>query len=229
MNEEETVDVFCHNCNIQTAARVICSGYGGVRSNALNAIDQPDAEYHGERYSVAICRRCNDSFLIRTTIYGIPGEFETVADETVLFPNVSRLPKDNIPGPVFRAYEQAARCFSAASYEASALMCRRALEALCKYYSASGKSLQAKLDYLSESGYIEKRLAYWAHEIRAVGNEAAHDTNIELKKEDARDALDFTEALFLYVFALNYRFNTFEGRRKDARESKAEKSQNKAP
>ena len=97
-------------------------------------------------------------------------------------------------------------------------MCRRCLEALCNSLSASGKSLQAKLDALSESGSVDKRLTQWAHGIRAIGNEAAHDTEIELTKDDARDALDFTEALLMYVFALNARFVAFQQRRGQASE-----------
>jgi hypothetical protein len=48
----------------------------------------------------------------------------------------------------------------------------------------------------------------------SLGNEAAHDTQTELSKNDARDALDFTEALLMYVFVLNGRFEAFSARRK---------------
>lgn len=213
---DESFDVFCPECNMQVEARVICSGSGGFSSNALNPIDKVDAEYHGDTYSVALCRRCNSPFLIKQSHYGIPGEFETITDEAVLFPHVSRLPAEGIPKSVLRPYEQAHRCFSASSYEACALMCRRCLEALCKSLSASGRSLQARLDALSESGAIDRRLTQWAHGIRAIGNDAAHDTEMELTKSDARDALDFTEALLLYVFALNARFQAFQQRRAQA-------------
>jgi hypothetical protein len=211
--EDESFDVFCPECNIQVAARVICTGNCDFSSNALNPIDESDAEYHGDTYSVALCRRCNSPFLIKQSRYGVPGEFETITSEVVLFPQASRLHADGIPESVQRAYEQAHKCYSASSYEACALMCRRCLEALCKSLSAPGRSLQAKLDALSDSGAIDKRLAQWAHGIRAIGNEAAHDTDTELTKSDARDALDFTEALLMYVFALNARFLAFQQRR----------------
>ncbi len=205
-------DVFCPECNIQVETRVICTGSGGFSSNAFNPIDEADAEYHGDTYSIALCRRCNSPFLIKQSRCGVPGEFEAITSEVVLFPQVSRLPVEGIPDSVQRAYEQAQKCYSAYSYEACALMCRRCLEALCKSLSASGRSLQARLDALSESETIGKRLTQWAHGIRAIGNEAAHDTDTELTKSDARDALDFTEALLLYVFVLNARFTAFQQR-----------------
>lgn len=214
--EDKSFDVFCPECNIQVEARVICEGSGGFSSSALSPEDEVDVEYYGDTYSVALCRRCNSPFLIKQSRYGVPGEFETITSESVIFPQLSCLPLEGIPDSVQRAYEQAHKCYSASSYEACALMCRRCLEALCKSFSISEKSLQKKLDALSGAGIIDKRLTQWAHGIRAIGNEAAHDTEIELSKDDARDALDFTEALLMYVFALNARFTAFQRRREQA-------------
>lgn len=214
--ENESFDVFCLSCCIQVEARVICRGNGGFSSDAVSPLDDIDAEYHGDAYSVALCPRCNAPFLIKQSRYGVPGEFETIVSETVLYPASSRLPIDGIPDPVNRAYQQALRCFSASSYEASALMCRRCLEALCKSFAAIGKSLQARLDALYAMEVIDKRLTQWAHGVRVIGNEAAHDTDAELSMDDARDALDFTEALLMYVFALNARFAAFSARRGQA-------------
>jgi hypothetical protein len=209
--DEESFDVFCPDCNIEIASRVICSGNGEF--SATNPSNEVDSEYHGDRYFVSLCRRCSSPFLVRQSRYGVPGEFETVTSEVVLFPNASRLPTDGIPDAARRAYEQALRCYSAASYEACALMCRRCLEALCKSFSVAGKSLNGKVDALCEAGIIDKRLTQWAHGVRAIGNEAAHDTDAELSKDDARDAIDFTEALLMYVFALSARFAEFQRRR----------------
>ncbi|HAA85638.1 MAG TPA: hypothetical protein DCE14_04705 [Kosmotogaceae bacterium] len=65
----------------------------------------------------------------------------------------------------------------------------------------------------SKGLFIDNRLAEWADGVRAVGNEAAHDTETELTKDDAKDALDFTEAIIMYVFSLNTRFESFKSRR----------------
>ena len=210
----ESFDVFCPKCNIEVDARVVAHGHGGFSSDALNPLDEIDTEYHGDTYSVALCRRCNGPFLIKESLHGVPGEFETVTSEFVLYPITARLPLDNVPEPVKRAYDQALRCFTSASHEASALMCRRCLEALSKSLGATGRTLEAKLDSLAQKGLIDKRLSEWAHGVRAIGNEAAHDTDTVISIEDARDSLDFTEALLMYVFVLNVRFAAFCERRK---------------
>lgn len=206
-------DTFCPDCNMQVSAAVICQGHGGFSSSSMNVIDVADAEYHGDTYLVALCNKCSAPFLVKRSLYGVPGEFETVTDEAVLYPQTSRLPLKGVPDSVRRAYDQALSCFSASAYEACALMCRRCIEALCNASQATGKSLQGKLDHLASAGLVDKRIAEWAHGIRVVGNEAAHDTETHLLKDDAKDALDFTEALLMYVFALNSRFQAFQRRR----------------
>ncbi len=213
--QEETFDVYCATCNIFVEAKVIARGFGEYRSDAVNPLDEADAEYHGDQYSVAICRRCKGPFLVREARYGVPGEFETVTDEAVLYP-VSAGPKvEGLPDSVARSVAQAHRSYATSSYDACAVMCRRALEALCKTLSANGRDLDRQLADLKANGHIDARLLDWAHGVRLVGNEAAHDVENAVTAEDARDILEFTEALLTYVFTLDAKFRSFEARRKE--------------
>lgn len=209
----ETFDAFCPTCNMQVTTRVIASGYGGSSLSAFNSIDEEDVEYHGDCFFVALCTRCSSPFLVKQLRYTIAGDFESITKETILFPVESRLPLDGIPEPIKRAYEQALRSYAASLYEPSSLICRRCLEALAKSLGAQRGNLQEKLDSLKASGHIDSRLVKWAHCIRILGNEAAHDTDMMVTKEDEKDALEFTEALLLYVFLLNKRFEAFQSRR----------------
>ena len=212
--EKETFDVFCPACNILVEAKVIARGFGKHRSDAVSPIDEVDCEYHGDHYSVAVCRRCNGPFLVRESLFGVPGEFETVTDEAVLYPAAAGPKIDGLPDSIGRAVTQAHRSFATASYDACAVMCRRALEALCKDLSAKGRDLARRLADLEAQGRIDSRLLGWAHGVRLVGNEAAHDVDAEVTAEDARDILEFTEALLMYVFTLDSKFRAFEARRK---------------
>lgn len=212
--QKETFDVFCPNCNILVEAKVIARGFGNYRSDAVNPIDEIDCEYHGDHYSVAICRRCNGPFLVREALYGVPGEFEAVTEDVVLYPVVGGPKIEGLPDSIGWAVAQAHRSFATASYDACAVMCRRALEALCKTLSAKGRDLARRLADLEENGRIDSRLLDWAHGVRLVGNEAAHDVDIAVTAEDARDILEFTEALLMYVFTLDAKFRSFETRRK---------------
>lgn len=212
--QKETFDVYCPNCNILVEAKVIARGFGEYRSDAVNPLDEVDAEYHGDHYSVALCRRCNGPFLVREALYGVPGEFESVTDEAVLYPASAGPKLDGLPDSIARSMAQAHRSYSTSSYDACAVMCRRALEALCKTLSANGRDLARRLADLKATGRIDERLLEWAHGVRLVGNEAAHDVETAVTAEDARDILEFTEALLTYVFTLDAKFRSFEARRK---------------
>ena len=206
-------DVFCPVCNMLVAAKVVAEGNGGFRSDEVNPLDEIDTEYHGEHYYVCLYSRCSQPFLIRQSLYGIPAEFESVTDEKILYPSEKKLPLDDVPNTIKSAYDQAARSFSASLFEPCVLMCRKCLEATCKNLRAKGRDLNSKLQSLFDGGHIDSRLLNWAHEIRLIGNEAAHDPDTKVTKRDARDVLDFTEAILIYIFFLTSRFEAFRVRR----------------
>jgi hypothetical protein len=211
-------DLFCTKCNILVEAKTISRGFGQFRNDAVSPLDEVDTEYHGDHFIVALCGRCNSPFLIRESLYGIPGEFETVTNEVVLYPPPAGHELDGLPEPVSRSLEQAHRSFSTASYDACALMCRRALEAVCKNLSASGNNLAQRISDLKVKGHIDEKLHQWAHGVRLLGNEAAHDVETPVTQEDACDILDLTEAVLLYAFTLEKKFQAFQARRSKRQE-----------
>lgn len=210
---KEAFDLFCPQCNILVEAKVIAEGNGGYRSDAVSPIDEVDTEYHGDHYYVCQCGRCSQAFLIRQSVYGVPGEFGTITDEAILYPPETSMPVAGLSPALSSAYEQASKSFSASLYEPCVLMCRKCLEATCKDLGASGKDLNARLYALREAGHIDLRLLEWAHGIRILGNEAAHATDTTVSKTDARDVLDFTEAILIYVYSLTARYAQFKNRR----------------
>lgn len=88
-----------------------------------------------------------------------------------------------------------------ADYSAAGLMARKALEVAVNLHNAAGKNLKAKIQDLHAKHVITDSLAEWAHEIRAIGNEAAHEDDL-LSKEDAKQIVYFSEMLFTYLFTL---------------------------
>jgi hypothetical protein len=211
--QKETFDLYCPTCNILVEAKVIASGLGESRADAVSAFEEI-AEYQGDRYSVALCRRCNGPFLVRETFYSVPGEFETVTEEVVLYPVATGPKLEGLPESIARSMAQAHRSYSTSSYDACAVMCRRALEALCRTLSAQGRDLSRRLADLEANRRIDARLLEWAHGVRLVGNEGAHDVETAVTAEDARDILEFTDALLMYIFTLDARFRSFQSRRK---------------
>jgi len=115
-----------------------------------------------------------------------------------------------------RTLTSARSCFDTGNYEPCVIMCRKCIEAVCIFLGAQEGSLAARLRRLRDSGHIETRLFVWAEELRLVGNDAAHEMNMSISKQDAFDSLEFVEAILLYVFALDERFRQFRDRRRQA-------------
>ena len=76
-----------------------------------------------------------------------------------------------------------------------------------------GNSLFKRLQDLKERSIIDGKLLNWADGLRVIGNDAAHDLDIVISESEAKDALQFVEALIMYVFQLCRRFNEFQRRR----------------
>jgi hypothetical protein len=93
-------------------------------------------------------------------------------------------------------------------------MCRKCLEALCHEHGFSSGSLKTKLFGLKEQGIIDAKLHKWTDGLRLVANDAAHEFEARVHSHDAKDALEFIEAIISYVFLLGKRFEVFESRQR---------------
>jgi len=212
----EELDVFCPNCNMVVVARIESVAYGRPTVDSFNAIAPEDSILGLVAYKTAFCVRCESVFLVRAVSTDVAGEFTTPEQHDVLYPREWRPIPEYLPASVRRAYESALSCYQRGVYEPCAIMSRKCLEALCVETGATKGNLKSRLESLAQKGTIDRRLLDWANELRLVGNDAAHDLAVELTKNDARDGIDFVEAILLYVFTLDRKFNEFKTRRRQS-------------
>jgi hypothetical protein len=211
--QKNTFDVFCPQCNVVVEVKAIADATGEFNSEALNPEDRVDAMYNAEHYSICICQRCNQPFLIKESLRGIPAEFETVTDTVVLYPAESKISTEHFPSSIKSTYVQALKSYKMSLFDPCALMCRKCLEVLCKILGVTGSNLNQRLEKLKTENHIDERFLKWGHQIRLIGNEAAHDIDMPVSKKDAQDILEFTEAILIYVFSLTKRYEALIKRR----------------
>jgi hypothetical protein len=96
-------------------------------------------------------------------------------------------------------------------------MCRKCIEAVCRELGSAKGNLKQKLVALESSGKIDAKLTSWADALRLVGNDAAHDLDTRVGQQNAKDAIDFTQAILLYAFSLGRKFEEFQARRASSR------------
>jgi hypothetical protein len=121
---------------------------------------------------------------------------------------------DEIPEHIKDDFKEALRCIFVDAYNATAEMCRRALEASCIDLGApKDKVLEKMIDWLEEKRIITPYLRDAAHNVRLGGNRAAHpstngqvanvlpDAPVEkIEKEHAEAIVEFTREFFHHVY-----------------------------
>jgi hypothetical protein len=108
----------------------------------------------------------------------------------------------HLPRPVEKAFLQAEKNFPLEGHEeAAGLMYRRSLElALGEKYPDKNGSLAAVIKDLVEEKVLTEDIGNWATEVRLVGNDAAHAT--EVTRDDLIMMRAFADAVLKYVWTL---------------------------
>src|SRR5260370_4267114 len=92
-------------------------------------------------------------------------------------------------------------------------MCRKTLEGICGAHKVAERTLASSLKKMKEAGLIDARLFEWSDLLRIAGNEAAHGVGLSIAQPDAKDILEFTNAILAYLFSFRDRFEQFKQRR----------------
>jgi hypothetical protein len=112
-----------------------------------------------------------------------------------------RTAPEHVPNDITFSFNEAIRCLDVESYTSVALMMRKVIELTAHQFNVNKGTLYDKINSMSSNNFITKNLAEWAHEIRAFGNEAAHEI-VTPSKDDALEIVGFTELFLIYVFTL---------------------------
>ena len=180
-----------------------------VDAKLLSSYDYCDEEMDVPiKYSFLRCPKCSSPFLAYQE-----GNEEGWDEPSRLFPIQDKQVNPFFPEPIRNAYKEALACLKSKSYTAAAIMCRKTLEGICCVHGIKAKNLSLGLKEMKSKGVIESRLFVWAEALRISGNEAAHDVQVTILAQDAKDIVAFTDALLEYVFTFRDKFKEFKERR----------------
>lgn len=159
------------------------------------------------------CPSCNNALLGASAVYR--DEFNNWAWETAerLWPTPSLAEVGlAIPEAARRDIKDAQKCLSHGIYSAAAVLCGRALERLIKE-KAGANMIGKGLAELKNKGVIDERLFSWAEVLRKERNIGAHASDVDTTKENAQDIVDFTIAIFDYVYTLSEKYDRYIARK----------------
>jgi hypothetical protein len=130
---------------------------------------------------------------------------------------------EDIPENIRLDFQEALRCQFIEGYNATAEMCRRAVEASCINLGAPySKVLNDMIDWLESNRKITPTLKNVAHKIRLGGDRAAHpgedpsngspkyETPIKIEKEHAKAIVEFTRHFLDSVYVMPSRLPKFD-------------------
>lgn len=193
----------CRVCDAIVSAETLAQ-YSAVLDPKLGAT---------ERITFARCPDCSNPLLIGAELYGSDRGREVWSDPYRLYPQRDELVGRRIPRAVRKCFEEAISCFRARAYNASMMMCRRTLQSACLDVHIDQPTLPLALDELRAQGIIETRLLEWAEALPLVMNGLGATLDAEVSREDARDALEFTDAFLAYLYTFRKGFHEFRRRR----------------
>ena len=101
------------------------------------------------------------------------------------------------------------------NFDAAGMMFRKALDTAltAKFPNIKGR-LVDRIDEAAKQGAMTKNMADWAHQIRRLGNEAAHEEE-PFSRQDAEELRSFTDLLLRYLFTLPGMLQAAQGKPKN--------------
>ena len=104
------------------------------------------------------------------------------------------------PDPARDYFRQGMDSLQANNFDAGGMVFRKALEvALKSKFGSNDGKLYDCIEKAVGNGGLTADMGEWAHEIRSLGNEAAHQP---FSQEEAQSLADFTRLVFMYLFTL---------------------------
>lgn len=194
--------VECNHCNAVVDAKELGEkGYG------------PDDYGEARKYVLLECPKCESTLLGFSEVE--PDEYGhwNFHSATRCWPEPN---KDSlhqaIPKEVRKALQDAQKCFKAGVYSATAVMCGKAIESICKVKTGA-KTIAKGLEKMKAQGDIDEKIWNWADALRKERNLGAHATGYDTTKEDAKDILAFAVAICDYVFVLTEQYDEYMSRK----------------
>jgi hypothetical protein len=111
----------------------------------------------------------------------------------------------NVPAHIAGALDEAVTCHANGSFTACAIMVRRTLELLCEDRGATGSDLHKRIESLRSKVVLPNELFVAMHELRILGNDAAHveaKVYADITKNETEVAIELTKEILKATFQL---------------------------
>ncbi|APW43044.1 DUF4145 domain-containing protein [Rhodoferax saidenbachensis] len=167
-----------------------------------------------DAYFLAECPSCKQALLGKAFVYQDEQmNYEWSNAERIWPVPANTEISSSIPVAARRDIKDAQKCLSHGIYSAAAVLCGKALERLIHEKAGANMMIGKGLAELKTKGIIDERLFTWAEALRKERNIGAHASEQETTRENAEDVIDFTIAIFDYVYTLSEKYDKYLARK----------------
>jgi len=197
------IQIPCGSCDKETFHLVLAEVVGRWENPAGDGLDE---------FLTVQCRGCKTISYCHRSFFSEDVEFDEEKNRYVTIPIIHLYPsriagrsllKDayELPHGLYRVYVETHSAICNKLRILAGVGLRAIVEAICKEKNALGKDLKEQIDALVTQGLITKEGAVILHEIRLLGNAAAHEAKANTEVE-LHIALDVVEHLLRGVYIL---------------------------
>jgi hypothetical protein len=184
----------CPNCGVASPVIVhVVSSQAPIR---------PSDGGRGSRWALYACTTCGQALMAK----GAPVGQQDVSHPEIIeiFPTPKQAHVD-IPENARQFLQQAYETLHAP--DAAGVMAASAVDAMLKNLGYVKGSLYERIDKAAGDGVLTKAMSDWAHEVRLGANRPRHADSDKphLSRDEAKQSVDFAEALGHFLFVLSAR------------------------
>lgn len=154
----------------------------------------------GSRWCVHACTTCGGLILAK----GLPGDTHTNAVIVAIIPDIKSAAAE-LPDVAKNFLQQAYETLHAP--DAAAVMAGSAVDAMLKSRGYKDGNLYSRIDQAVADHVLTEAMGRWAHEVRLGANRPRHADaeSPHLSPDEARQSVEFAEALGMFMFVLTSR------------------------
>ena len=196
-----------------------------------NTFEENPSDYSNRMIAAARCIACNEYILAIIKTESTQNDSRWVYDIHYPIGRPDDRVSTEIPSFIQNDFKEALRCLWVDAFNATAEMCRRAIEASCLDLGApSHLVLEKMIDWLAEQRIITPLLRDVAHKIRLGGNRGAHPTSTietstsvdadsalpsagpveKIEGDHAEAIVEFTRQFFHHVYVVPTQLNKYD-------------------
>lgn len=203
--EEEYLYFLCRTCKKNSKLKVI------AKYKATDT-DHDGTPLYNILYYFCACEFCSFVSLIEEDPLLAASPLDS-SPKFAIYPVEKRYLNFSLPELVKQSFDEAVGCERGGLHLATVVFVGRALEAAIADISEKQTSFFEGLRELKEKGSISKEIFEWGNELRVLRNIGAHPTKETVTSADAREAMDFLQAILEIFYHLRPKFKLMKQRR----------------